>query len=318
MLRSVLAVVVGLFVRGYGVTLASTVASRAMLGVPLEDAAAHATSSYLAVHFICSVAFAAVGGYVAATIAQQRPVVHGAALAALLLVLGTLSVFKPADVADRRPPWYPVAVTVGSACLAIVGSCGRAMRAPAAATDAQTTAWLDMTHVPERVLDWAPYIFAGAGLTLILFGFYIAGTETLACTRAHGRTDCDLQFFRVAGLVNVYRRPISDVVGAFVRTTSTRAGDQPFKRTVKMSTGHTLVLRTRTTGEVDTIGGQDSFRFATGIDALLHSPDGNSASFSDSYWPMSGACAALGLCFLAFGGFAIRLSRASAIAPSDV
>jgi hypothetical protein len=74
-----------------------------------------------------SMAFAAAGGYLTATIARHRGTLHGALLA--VLIVGLALLVGP-EAGRNQPRWYPAVLTFGSAAAAIFGGyvCSRFRR----------------------------------------------------------------------------------------------------------------------------------------------------------------------------------------------
>ena len=158
--------------------------------------------------------------------------------------------------------------------------------------------------MPERkdIFDYAPHLFALIGLLLILLAAYMAGGDELTCARLSSQVNCQLVNRRLLNRMVRWRQEIPDVIGLFVRTTSSPAGDQPFDTMVKMTVNQTLVLRTRQGADVPTIAAGDSARQ---LDALMHSTDSKEVTVLNSYWPVAAACFGLGAAFALFGGMAI-------------
>jgi hypothetical protein len=74
-----------------------------------------------------SIAFAASGGYLTATIARHRGTLHGGLLA--VLIVG-LAILVGPEAGRNEPAWYPAVLTFGSAWAAVFGGyiCSRFRR----------------------------------------------------------------------------------------------------------------------------------------------------------------------------------------------
>lgn len=84
-MRSVLAIFTGYFAVAACVVVLTGAAAAAMHVQP-----GHPTTAYVVVNVIGSIFAAAVGGYLAARIAPRAPMLHGAILAGIILVLAAL------------------------------------------------------------------------------------------------------------------------------------------------------------------------------------------------------------------------------------
>ncbi len=121
MIRSLLSVLAGFVVMAVLVSLATVVAVKTMLHVSDLRTAMNErpTPAYLAVNVIYSALFAAVGGYVTASIAGRAPLLHAAALAALMFVMSLVSFCKSAGTS--QPPWYGVTLMLLAPTAALLG-----------------------------------------------------------------------------------------------------------------------------------------------------------------------------------------------------
>ena len=158
---------------------------------------------------------------------------------------------------------------------------------------------------PKDITYYGPRLFAAIGLGLILFAVYVAGGDELTCVRQGAPFNCRFVNRRWLNLVVRDQQEIPDVVGLFVRRTESRAGDQPFERTVKMDVNETLVLRTRQGADVPTLGGEPAGDFASELEAAVHGKEIKPLTMVNNYWPISAACFGIGAFFALFGGVAI-------------
>src|SRR5881396_3706046 len=90
-MRSLVGIVAGYLVMAVTVIVATLVVAKLMLGSVATDGSVRPTSGYLLVNVTYSFAFAMLGGYVAATVARRRPIIHASILGAVVLLLGLLS-----------------------------------------------------------------------------------------------------------------------------------------------------------------------------------------------------------------------------------
>jgi hypothetical protein len=150
--------------------------------------------------------------------------------------------------------------------------------------------------IPDSITERGPQIFAGAGLLLILLGAYMAGADTLSCSRTSDGVDCHLQVTRMLGLATVERRDIPDVVAVEVRR-STDGSD---------TTNDTLYVIARGSPEVAALGGGAAGEFAGQVDGLLKGQSTTPVRVADGTWIVAGACAGFGLVLFGFGTIAWR------------
>jgi hypothetical protein len=148
----------------------------------------------------------------------------------------------------------------------------------------------------DSITERGPQIFAGAGLLLMLLGAYMAGADTLGCSRTSDGVDCHLQVTRMLGLATVERRDIPDVVAVEVRH-STDGGD---------TANDTLYVIARGNLEVAALGGGASGQVAAQVNGLLKGQSTAPVLVTDSTWVVAGAGAGFGLVLLAFGAIAWR------------
>jgi len=112
--RSVLAVLAGYL------AMAAVIIALTLLCVRLLHLqSGHPTGPYLVLSLALSFAAAVLGGWVAAKVAGYRPLEHGVALGALILVLGVLFLIHPAP---GQPLWHQWLLTLGSPFLAVWGA----------------------------------------------------------------------------------------------------------------------------------------------------------------------------------------------------
>jgi hypothetical protein len=85
------------------------------------------TSAYLSANVAYSMVFAAAGGYLTATLARERGVLHGSLLA--VMIVGLALLLGP-EAGRNQPRWYPAVLTFGSAAAAVFGGylCSRFRR----------------------------------------------------------------------------------------------------------------------------------------------------------------------------------------------
>jgi hypothetical protein len=184
-----------------------------------------------------------------------------------------------------------------------------------------------------RSLEWvAPRVLAGVGLLLIALACYMAGADSLTCGRTGDRVDCRVVRSRWLGSVAVEQTVVSDVVDAWVRTSTT--SEQTYRsgrgsNAQHTSSNDTLMLHTRDNRDVATLGGDQSAAYAEQLAPMLKPtvtasaasatrPGGadvtvkdelSSYAVSDSYIPIALLCAGLGAALAIFGIVAIRLAR---------
>jgi hypothetical protein len=149
----------------------------------------------------------------------------------------------------------------------------------------------------DSITERGPHIFAGAGLLLMLLGAYMAGADTLSCSRTSDGVDCHLQITRILGLATIERRDIPDVVAVEVRRSADSGGD---------TVNDTLYVIARGNLEVAALGGGSSGQFAGQVNGLLKGSSTAPVLVADSTWIVAGACAGLGLVLFAFGAIAWR------------
>ena len=153
--------------------------------------------------------------------------------------------------------------------------------------------------IPDSITERGPHIVAGAGLLLMLLGAYMAGADTLSCSRTSDGVDCRLQVTRMLGLATVERRDIPDVVAVEVRRSTDGGGD---------TVNDTLYVIARGNLEVATLGGGASGQ----VDGLLKGQSTAPVLVADSTWIVGGACSGLGLVLFTFGAIAWRSESRSA------
>ena len=105
-IRSVLSVVGAFFVVAVLVGLTTTLTAELMLGS--TGPGAERTTPFLVVNLLSSMAFAIVGGYVAATVSDHSPLGHAAALSVFMMFLGLASwLLDGGEPVSGQPGWYP-------------------------------------------------------------------------------------------------------------------------------------------------------------------------------------------------------------------
>ncbi|HKW03464.1 MAG TPA: hypothetical protein VJN96_26805 [Vicinamibacterales bacterium] len=167
----------------------------------------------------------------------------------------------------------------------------------------------------------APRVFAGVGLLLVMLACYMAGADSLACRRNGDRVDCRVARSRLLGFVTVEQLVVTDVVDAWVRTSTTsqqtyRSGRGSNAQTT--SSNDTLMLHTRDNRDVATLGGDQSSSYADQVVAIVKGAtepgrtDVNvkdeltSFEVQDSYVPIALVCGGLGAAFVVFGLVAMK------------
>jgi putative membrane protein (TIGR04086 family) len=126
MIRTFLALVAGFVTAMLGV-LAFTALS--VFVFYSGDLNAEPTAPYLAFNVAYSFAFAVAGGWVAARIAHERPILHGFLLAAVMISLAIPSAIEGGPQ-PGQPMWYPWALVLIVGIGAPLGALIRAWSAP--------------------------------------------------------------------------------------------------------------------------------------------------------------------------------------------
>jgi hypothetical protein len=179
-----------------------------------------------------------------------------------------------------------------------------------------------------RPLEWfAPRIFAGVGLLLVMLACYMAGADSLACRRNGDRVDCRVARSRLLGFVTVEQLVVPDVIDAWVRTSTT--SQQTYRsgrgsNAQHTSSNDTLILHTRDDRDIATLGGDQSASYADQVVAIVKATGAAPAAadpgraavnvkdeltsfeVQDSYIPIALFCAGLGAAFVIFGIVAMR------------
>lgn len=123
MAHSALAVLAGFVVMAVVVMIATAVAVRFVLRVPLaamRSAGSRTPSrSYLVTNVAASALAALVGGYTTAAIAGHDQVAHGLVLAAVMVVMSLVSMRQ---AAGAQPRWYRVVLAIMMPALAVGGA----------------------------------------------------------------------------------------------------------------------------------------------------------------------------------------------------
>lgn len=112
MIRSIAAVVVGYVMSAFIVVLGTTAAAALLLPRPQAGAVPQITTAYLVADLLIAVVAAIAGGMVAAAIGQRAPILHAAALAVLMFVVGIGSSVAAGGALPGQPAWYPLAIAV--------------------------------------------------------------------------------------------------------------------------------------------------------------------------------------------------------------
>ncbi len=135
MIRSIGALVAGYLTMALLVIVGSLSVAAVLLPGGIARAAP-VTTEYLVANLAVSFAAAVAGGWVAGWLAGERPLRHGAILAAIVLTMGLAAAAlapRAADPAERPPAWYPWAVAaVGSTGTLLGGFLRSAQRRRAA------------------------------------------------------------------------------------------------------------------------------------------------------------------------------------------
>lgn len=135
-LRTFISLVAGFLTASLGVLGVSALVALAFFD---GDSGAEPSAAYIAFNLAYSFGFAVAGGWVAARIAVERPVLHGFLLAGVVISLSI-----PSAVAGPRqpgePPWYPWVLMLIVGIGAPLGGVIRARRQTgAAAKDTERT-----------------------------------------------------------------------------------------------------------------------------------------------------------------------------------
>jgi hypothetical protein len=177
-----------------------------------------------------------------------------------------------------------------------------------------------------KPIEWiAPRIFAGLGLLLVVLACYMTGADSLACRRNGDRVDCRVARSRLLGLITVEQLAVPDVVDAWVRTST--SSQQTYRSGRGSNADHTsshdtLILHTRDSRDIATLGGDQSASYADQVIAIVKESAHRAAdpgragvtvedelrefTIQDSYVPIAFFCGALGATFLIFGVVAMR------------
>ena len=151
---------------------------------------------------------------------------------------------------------------------------------------------------PERLRSLR-YLVALVGVALMLVGAYAAGGVETGCNRTDGRVDCRMETMRWFGLVTTDQATASDVVGTYVRTsTSSQTSRTPAGSTTTRTTSdNTVVLTTRGGGEVDAYGAtsHDAFEHTGLIEKFLRDKSRGRLFLSSSDWPFGLVACGFGL-----------------------
>jgi len=127
MMRSLAAIVGGFlayaFMMGFTVLVLQTMSPVAFGPGALQPPSLWA----MGIEMIYSVAWAVIGGYVAALIARFDPVTHAGFLAAIVLMLGVVNLISSAQT--NQPMWYQLMLIALSALAVVIGGTLRAKQA---------------------------------------------------------------------------------------------------------------------------------------------------------------------------------------------
>ncbi|MGH7523770.1 MAG: hypothetical protein ACREK8_05655 [Gemmatimonadales bacterium] len=122
MLHSVLAVVAGFLVMAIIVMVGTALAVRFVLHVPIaamQSPAPVLSRAYLATNLSTSAIAAVAGGFTAAWIAGHDQLIHGLALAGVMIAMSIVSMRQ---AAGRQPRWYQAILVVLMPVLAVGGA----------------------------------------------------------------------------------------------------------------------------------------------------------------------------------------------------
>jgi hypothetical protein len=100
------------------VMITTPIAAKLLLPTTTPDARPALTRAYLATNLTCAAAAALLGGWLAARF-STHPLGHGLALAALVAVMGLISMRQSA--ASGQPRWYAVVLLVGMPLFVLAG-----------------------------------------------------------------------------------------------------------------------------------------------------------------------------------------------------
>lgn len=118
MLQSIVAVLAG-FALMVLIVMSTTVLLVRRLKVNPAAGPDALSAAYLAGNLVCSAIAALAGGWLAASLAPGRPLMHGVALA-VLMVITTL--FSMGQSSARQPSWYPVTLAIAMPLIACGGA----------------------------------------------------------------------------------------------------------------------------------------------------------------------------------------------------
>lgn len=125
LLRTFLALVAGFVAATIGVLAFTALSVFVFFG---GDMTAEPTPPYLAFNLAYTLVFAVVGGWVAARVARERPLLHGFLLAAVMISLSIPSAIEGGPQ-PGQPTWYPWALVliagVGAPTGALIRQWGR-------------------------------------------------------------------------------------------------------------------------------------------------------------------------------------------------
>jgi hypothetical protein len=131
MLHSVLAVLAGFAVMAVLVMATTMLAVRLVLHKPLaamqSPAPGPLPAAYLGTNLAASALAALAGGYTTGAVAVNAPLAHGAALAALMVVM---SVASMRQAGTAQPRWYQLVLATVMPLLALGGAALGSGRAP--------------------------------------------------------------------------------------------------------------------------------------------------------------------------------------------
>jgi hypothetical protein len=170
----------------------------------------------------------------------------------------------------------------------------------------------------DRLLRLGPIVLGGAGAALLVLAAYMAGEDTLHCGRTNGRVDCVVTRHRWFGHVVDERQSAADVVnvGVHTSTSSTTWTTSSGNLETTTTSNDVLVLHTRDGHDTDTLGGEESGKYAAAVTALIKTPvpaDGragpSTVDLADSSWPVAIACGGIGLFLFGFGAIAFYVQR---------
>lgn len=111
---------VGAFIAAAAAIAITVIAGTMLAAVVLAGPEGSATGAYLAANLAVSLGAAVLGGWLVARLAPRRPMVHAAALAAVIVALTLPGLGSPAP---GQPSWYPAVILI----IGVAGVAGGAL-----------------------------------------------------------------------------------------------------------------------------------------------------------------------------------------------